>query len=116
VVDFCAAPWPNFAPALTGAGGAANITGTNTASAFFTTARLPESPACRRHRNTRLTATPCRRATIDTGAVSLSATISRRSSAVHRRLVSATTSKLFMAMSRHMTGIDFADAPIFTET
>jgi len=33
-----------------------------------------------------------------------------------RRLASATTSKLFMAMSRHMTGIDLRDASIFTRT
>ena len=52
----------------------------------------------------------------DTGAVSLSATIRRRSSAVHRRLVSAITSKLFMAMSRHRTGINLADASIHPTT
>jgi hypothetical protein len=45
-----------------------------------------------------------------------SATICRRSSAFHRRLVSATTSKPFMAMSRHRTGIDLADASILTRT
>ncbi len=79
------------------------MTGTNVVPAFFVLVRLPASPACRRHRSTGLTATACRRATTDTGAVSLSATIQRRFSADHRRLVSATTSKLFMAMSRLRT-------------
>ena len=56
---------------------------------------LPARPASRRQRNTRLVAAPCLRATEETDAASVSATICFLSAADHFRHVSATTAMLF---------------------
>ncbi|WP_395662664.1 hypothetical protein [Aestuariivirga sp.] len=76
-------------------------------------ARKPSLPPPPEHQAHRHAMPP---GTADTDPVSLSAAICRRSSAVHRCLVSATTSKLFKAMSRHSTGISSADALIHSTT
>lgn len=76
-------------------------------------ARRPSLPPPPEHQAHRHAMQP---GTADTDPISLSVEICRRSSAVHRRLVPATTSKLFMAMSRHSTGISSADALIHSTT